>query len=128
MKASELREQAKQYARMAVVDLSLVNPKRQHELEDEYDRLKFHFMFPNVSEAELCDLLALLCARKALQITLRHQDPAALLTDDQAARIDGREKIFMKFKTHIQDKILPRLTAVQRQVVEEDLFSIHFRP
>ena len=96
MKRHELNEAAAAYARMACETLSR-DTCPPEQLESAQSEFRVHFLFPNLSESERFMLLALWWSRGAIRVANANE---------------------------VRQTIVPKLSAIQREIVESEFLTL----
>lgn len=127
MQTAELLDQAGEYAKLAVLHLSLTNWKRDEELEDAAQRYRLHFLFPDMDTAARLELQGILQLRRALLFsygTLKNH--LANLPDSKEfeAETSKRETMYADLLRSFKDEHMASLTPTQAQILDTlvDLF------
>ena len=108
------------YLPLAVQHLTLVNWHREAEADLAYPVMKVHFLFPNISDFDRADLVAMLAFNYSINLALN-------VPGMPADQIDASEQRFMIMKQSILDSpFYPSLTPVQKAILEAEFFSVSF--
>jgi hypothetical protein len=111
-----------EYRKTAIQNLTLVNTKREEELEIACCELMVHFYFPNLTDTQRDLLLALYYSRRALNLRVN----AAPSIPEVA--VNASEQLFMdRRRAVLESEFYPSLTLLQKEILGSDFLNVKIR-
>ena|SRR3989442_11354786 len=132
----QLLRSAERYVKLAMNNLTADLPDLdaddfENAFDQKADELFVHFLFPNLDEYERSLLVALRHFRRGvtLGVHTRQEEFSSEGKADHERTLTESESSFVSLKDGIKKMgIEPKLTCVQRELLEEEFFTVCFQP